>query len=83
MYSPMELLQWMGAVRLKVQTVDRNIIIVHDQPTGPIKISIETLWVCKKQIQNKYIFGFWCDADNRLEEALLKIVYIVLATSKF
>ncbi len=30
--SPMDPLQWMGAVRMRVQTADKNIIIMHTTP---------------------------------------------------
>ncbi len=29
LYSPMDLLQWMGAIRIRVQTTDKNITIIH------------------------------------------------------
>ncbi len=28
-YSPMDPLQWMGAIRMRVQTADKNITIIH------------------------------------------------------
>ncbi len=45
----MDALQWMGAVRLRVQTADKNITIIHSSPSNNILWS-EKLYVCKKQI---------------------------------
>ncbi len=44
--SPMDLLQWMGAVRARVQTVDKNIIIHNSNPVFWSKM----LCVCNKQM---------------------------------
>ncbi len=54
----MDPLQWMGAVRLKVQTADKNITIIQNS-----SLSINVLWseklrVCKKQVY-EYIYIFF------------------------
>ncbi len=46
----MDPLQWMDAVRMKVQTADKNITIIQNS-----SLSINVLWseklrVCKKQV---------------------------------
>ncbi len=48
-------LQWMGAVRMRVQTADKNITILHTTPVH--QLTCEILWsqklrVYKKQIHN-------------------------------
>ncbi len=47
--DPMDALQWMGAVRMRVQTADKNITIIHTSPSVNVLWS-EKLCVCKKQI---------------------------------
>ncbi len=41
-------LQWMGAVRLRVQTADKNITIIHTTPVHPLTSGEDKSW-------NKYI----------------------------
>ncbi len=53
--SPMDL--WMGAVRMRVQTADKNITIIHKYDPHNFSPSINVLWseklsVCKKQIHH-------------------------------
>ncbi len=54
--SPMDPLQWMGAVRIRIQTPDKNITIIHNTPDHQL-ISCEEkcLCVCK----HFSIFHFW------------------------
>ncbi len=42
----MVLLQWMGAVRMRVQTDDKNLTVIHDS-----KSSINAMW-SKKLVEN-------------------------------
>ncbi len=35
--SPMDSLQWMGAVRMRVQTADKNITIIHTTPVHQLR----------------------------------------------
>ncbi len=50
----MDPLQWMGAVRMRVQTAERNITIIHKQSTCPSfnVLWSEKLYVFKKQIRH-------------------------------
>ncbi len=58
--SPMDPQQWMGAVRMRVQTADKNITIIHKQSTPFHRImSCEAKsCVCNKQIHHWDIFNF-------------------------
>ncbi len=47
--SPMDLLQRMGAVRMRVQTGDKNITIIHSTPSVNVLRS-KNMCVCNKQI---------------------------------
>ncbi len=51
-YSPVDALQWMGAVRMRVQTADKNITIIH---TTPI-YQLTTKKKKKKKKKKKNIF---------------------------
>ncbi len=42
----MVLLQWMGAIRMRVQTDDKNFTVIHDS-----KSSINVMW-SKKLVEN-------------------------------
>ncbi len=50
-------LQWMGAVRLRVQTADKNITIIHTTPTITVLWS-QKVCVCKKHINHEYVCNF-------------------------
>ncbi len=76
--SAMDALQWMGAVRMRVQTADKNITIIHTTP------SVKVLWsqkqhVCKKQIYNKHNFNF----KSLLKSSPLSIIVLSLVKRSF
>ncbi len=54
-------LQWMGAIRMRVQTVDKNITIIHKYPhhsSPSIKVLLsKKLSLCAKQIHHKDILS--------------------------
>ncbi len=48
-YSPVDPL-WMGAVRMRVQTVDKNIKIIHTTPVHQLKHHEVKSCICNKQM---------------------------------
>ncbi len=52
----MDPLQWMGAVRMRVQTADKNITIIHTTSPSVNDLRRQKLRVCKKQ--NKHNIAF-------------------------
>ncbi len=42
--SAMDALQWMGAVRMRVQTVDKNITIIHNTPVHHLTSGEDKSW---------------------------------------
>ncbi len=53
----MDPLQWMGAVRMRVQTADKNITIIHTTPVHQLTSCEVKSYVYKKQIhQDIFIF---------------------------
>ncbi len=42
--SAMDALQWMGAVRMRVQTADKNIIIIHTTPVHQLTSGEDKSW---------------------------------------
>ncbi len=55
-HSPMDALQWMGAVRMRVQTADKNITIIHTTPVHQVMSSEAISCVF---VRNKFsIFNF-------------------------
>ncbi len=53
-YSPMDPLQWMGAVRTRVQPADKNITIIPKNPHDS-SLSVNILWSEKLHVCNKQI----------------------------
>ncbi len=52
----MDLLQWMGAVGMRVQTADKNIIIIHTIPAHQLSCEV---YICMF-VRNKFIVKkFW------------------------
>ncbi len=57
-FSPMDPLQWMGAVRMRVQTADKNVTMNQHEPSPSINILWrEKLCVRKKTIHLYYMFN--------------------------
>ncbi len=57
----MDPLQWMGAVRMRVQTADKNITIIHKHHDSSPLMNImwsKELHICTKQIHHWDVFNF-------------------------
>ncbi len=60
-HSPMDPLQWMGPVRMRVQTADENIPIIHKHHDSSPLMNImwsKELHICMKQIHHWDVFNF-------------------------
>ncbi len=76
--STMDALQWMGAVRMRVQTADKNITIIHKKSSNEKVVSSE--WgekyaQIKHNLQAKTVqcyYGLWTDILARNDSLKLK-----------
>ncbi len=74
----MDLLQWMGAVRMRVQTADKNITSNPHDSSPPFNVFwIEKLHACKKSCSTfSANFHFVVKSrDSMLDSATSKIIY--------
>ncbi len=70
----MDPLQWMGAVRMRVQTADKHITIIHTSPVHQLmSCEVKKLRVYKKQIhQDDFNFRL------KYESSILSLLYCFL-----
>ncbi len=62
----MDPLQWMGAVRMRVQTADKNITIIHTTPVHFLQ-----------NLRDEYIFSWF----SLLGEIFLEVLVIILLSA--
>ncbi len=79
----------MGAVRMRVQTADKNITIVHTKVVqskklhvckkyAKIKIACIYKWKQSKTVLNKYIRGFWWDDNGEWTFSVVEVVLWIM-----